>query len=63
MERERLLDIVWPDGGDDRMSCIVPSRAPCTHVGLSSKHVDEFSFPLVAPLGAEDNGHCETLSG
>ena len=38
------------------MPSIVSPGTPRTDVGVSSEDIDELSFALVAPLGAEDNG-------
>lgn len=57
MERKRRLLLLRANWHDDCMSSIIPARTASADVEFGSEDVDELAFTLVAPLGAEDDGH------
>jgi hypothetical protein len=56
MERKRLHDIIWANGSNDSMPCIISTCTPGAHVCLSSQDIDQLSFALITPLRTKDDG-------
>lgn len=51
-------DLLWADWNDDGVTRIVTACAACADVDLCREDVNEFTLAFVAPLCAENNGHC-----
>lgn len=56
VEGERLLHAV--NRRDDGVPRVVPACAASADIGLCSQDVHKLALALVAPLRAEDYGHC-----
>lgn len=61
VKSKRCLDVIRADGNDDSVACVVSARTSSTNVYIGRQDVHQFTLPLIAPLGPEDNGYCPIL--
>jgi hypothetical protein len=58
MKGEASRDLLLSNGHDDSVPSVVSASASRAYVNVGGENVHEFSFALVTPLGAENDGYC-----
>src|ERR1041385_5859044 len=56
--RNQMQDVFFP-AMNDGVTRVVPPLAPYDHVRFGGEHIDDFPFPLIAPLRAEEKADVE----